>query len=421
MKRLLFRVVPPILIVAAGVAMFFVLKIAASKSKRRPAQERAPTVAVVVVAKADVPVVVEATGIVTPARQIEVIPEVAGRIVGMSKKAIPGGRFKKGEVIARIDPRDYELAIAQEQSRVRQAQLELELETGRGDIAAREWELMKQNRQDPGNPLLLRTPQFETAKEHLQAAQSGLERARLNRERTVLRAPFNAIVLDKYVDIGQLAGPSTRVVTLIGTDQLWINASVSVEELSTIEIPGLNSDKGSEATVVHELQPSKRIERKGQVLKLQGQLDTLNRTAKLLIGIDKPYEIEGRDLPLLPGAYVEVSIHGRLLRDVYRVPRTAVFNDDSVWEVDPKNRLKQRAIKIVWRARDWVAISEGLEDGTKVVTSPLSIPIPGMFVSPQLHSSQPTVSESDRAGPIRDDQQSGSSESKKNRQAKGRQ
>ncbi len=127
MKRLLFRVVPPILIVAAGVAMFFVLKIAASKSKRRPAQERAPTVAVVVVAKADVPVVVEATGIVTPARQIEVIPEVAGRIVGMSKKAIPGGRFKKGEVIARIDPRDYELAIDQEQSRVRQAQLELSL------------------------------------------------------------------------------------------------------------------------------------------------------------------------------------------------------------------------------------------------------------------------------------------------------
>jgi multidrug efflux pump subunit AcrA (membrane-fusion protein) len=179
------------------------------------------------VSKADVPVVVEATGIVSPARQIEVIPEVAGRIVGLSKKAIPGGRFRKGEVIARIDPRDYELAISQEQSRVRQAQLELELETGRGDIAAREWELMKENRKEPGNPLLLRTPHLETAKENLQAAKSGLERARLNRERTILRAPFNAIVLDKHVDIGQLTGPSTRVVTLIGTDQLWIDASVS--------------------------------------------------------------------------------------------------------------------------------------------------------------------------------------------------
>jgi multidrug efflux system membrane fusion protein len=419
MKRLLIRAIPPILIVAAGLATFYAMKIAASKSKRRPAEERAPTVAVVKVFKADLPVVVNATGIVSPARQVEMIPEVAGRIVGLSKKAIPGGRFKKGEVIARIDPRDYELAIDQEQSRVRQAKLELELETGRGEIAEREWKLMKQNRDEPGNPLLLRTPQMETAKENLQAATSGLKRARLNLERTVLRAPFNAIVLAKYVDIGQLAGPSTRVVTLIGTDQLWINASVSVEQLSAIEIPGLNSDKGSQATVVHELQPTKRIERKGQVLKLQGQLDALNRTAKLLIGIDKPYDTNGQELPLLPGAYVKVSIHGRLLHDVYRVPRTAVFNDDSVWEVDQKNRLKRNTVKTVWRARDWVVISEGLVDGARVVTSPLSLPIPGMFVSAQLRSSQPTKDKRTQAKMAPDMQQSTLSNNGKNRGDKG--
>jgi len=419
MKRFLIRVVPPILIVAIGLATASALKLAASKSKRRPAEESAPTVAIVEVAKADLPVVVEATGIVSPARQIEVIPEVAGRIVGLSKKAIPGGRFKKGEVIARIDPRDYELAIDQEQSRVRQARLELQLETGRGDIAAREWELMKNDKNEPGNPLLLRTPQLETAKENLRAANSGLERARLNRERTVLRAPFNAIVLDKYVDIGQLAGPSTRIVTLIGTDQLWINASVSVEKLSAIEIPGLNSDNGSQATVVHELQPGKQIERTGKVLKLQGQLDALNRTAKLLIGIDKPYEIDGQELPLLPGAYVEVAIQGRSLSGAYRVPRSAIFDSDSVWEVDQKNRLKQSVVKIVWRARDWVAISDGLKDGSKVVTSPLSLPIEGMVVSPQLRSNRSIASGPDNAKPLRDVQESASLDDSENRHDKG--
>ncbi len=60
-----------------------------------------------------------------------------------------------------------------------------------------------------------------------------------------------------------------------------------------------------------------------QVLKLQGQLDALNRTAKLLIGIDSLMKSRTK-ITLLPGAYVEVSIQGRLL-GVYRVPRSAIF------------------------------------------------------------------------------------------------
>jgi len=131
-------------------------------------------------------------------------------------------------------------------------------------------------------------------------------------------------------------------------------------------------------------------------------LDALNRTAKLLIGIDKPYETEGKELPLLPGAYVEVSIQGRSLKDVYRVPRSAIFDSDSVWEVDAKNRLKRSAVQIVWRARDWVAISDGLEDGTKVVTSPLSLPIEGMIVSPQMRSNRSIEDEPDSAKPMDD-------------------
>ena len=102
------------------------------------------------------------------------------------------GRIKKGQPIAWIDSRDYRLALAQEDSRVRKAHLDLDLEKGRGDIAAKEWALLAKSKDAKGSALALRTPHLEVAKESLRAAESGQARAKLALERTVLRAPFNA-------------------------------------------------------------------------------------------------------------------------------------------------------------------------------------------------------------------------------------
>ena len=86
--------------------------------------------------------IVAATGLIAPGREVFVIPEVSGRIVYVSERLVPGGRFRTGDVMARIDARDYELAVEQQRGLVRSAELEVEMERARQAIALEEWRLL---------------------------------------------------------------------------------------------------------------------------------------------------------------------------------------------------------------------------------------------------------------------------------------
>ena len=68
--------------------------------------------------------------------------EVGGRVVWMTDKLIPGNRLRAGDMLVRIDVRDYSLALEQQAAQVDRAQTELQLEQSRKQIAEREWQLM---------------------------------------------------------------------------------------------------------------------------------------------------------------------------------------------------------------------------------------------------------------------------------------
>jgi multidrug resistance efflux pump len=138
-----------------------------------------------------------ATGVVQPALEVTVSPEVASRLVEVSPSLEPGGRLAEGEVIARIDPRDYRLAIRQEERRLRSAELEVQTEEGRGRVARREWEILGAGRSEEEAGLALRRPHREVVEASLDAARATLERARLSLSKTVIRAPWNAVVIDE--------------------------------------------------------------------------------------------------------------------------------------------------------------------------------------------------------------------------------
>ena len=213
MKKIILHVLLPLLVIAGGLASAVVLSRQVKKAKMKPANTGVQVVEVIEATLKPLSTRITATGSVVPARQVTLTPEVTGRIVKLSKALIPGSRIKKGQIIARVDSRDYELAITQEKSRVHQSELELELETGRSQIAARELKLLGRggDKATSVSPLAMRKPQLEVAKQNTESAKSGLSRAELNLSRTVLRAPFNAMVLNKLVDLGQLVGPATPV------------------------------------------------------------------------------------------------------------------------------------------------------------------------------------------------------------------
>jgi RND family efflux transporter MFP subunit len=306
------------------------------------------------------------------------VPEVGGRIIWLNKNFIPGSRLKKGEIVAKIDNRDYKLAFEQQMGQVQQAELNLTLEKGRGEIAKEEWNMLGDGSlEENASILALRKPQMQEATQRTLSAKSGLKRARLNLKRTVIRAPFDAIVVDKNVDIGQLVGPATPVGTIMGSEELWVDVSVPVESLNVIRIPGLNAKEGSPAKIV-QTAGSATIERTGSVIRLHGRLNSKNRTATVLVSVKNPFDMKN-GLPLLAGAYVDVEIKGVQRQNLFKIPASALKDTDSVWLVK-NNHLKKVRVKIAWKEKLNVILSGGVQDGDEIVTSPISFPLDGMLV-----------------------------------------
>jgi RND family efflux transporter MFP subunit len=299
-------------------------------------------------------------------------------IVSTDPRLIPGGRFEAGETIARIESGDYRASLEQAQSNAQRAELELALESGRSQVAVREWSLLNEGASGVSD-LAMRKPHLALAEQAVIAARSALSSARLNIDRTRLTAPFNAIVVNKNIDLGQVVGPGVAVATLVGTDQLWVNVSLPLGDLDVLQLQGRDGT-GSQARVIHRLSQGRQIEYEGVALQLGGALDDATRQAQVTVAIEQPFDQEGIRLPLLPGAYVEVIFEGLLATEVVQIPRSAVYDGATVW-VNAGGVLTPRQVHIAGGDKETVLVDEGLEDGDEIIISALSLPLAGMPVT----------------------------------------
>ncbi len=343
MHRFLTRFLLPLVITGAAVAGAAIMVQSAESAEREPPEPTPPRVEHVVVRAEPARPQLRGTGVVEPAREATLSPQLSGRIVYLSPSLVVGGRVAEGEVLLRIDKRDYKIAVRQQRAQVQQAQVELELEKGYGKVAKREWELMGNPEQDGRLPS--REPQREAAEVKVESARSSLERAKLDLQRTAIRAPFNATVRAESVEVGEIATPGQVVATLVGTDSLWVRVSVPVEYLSLIGVPGYGVTEGATARVIQRLGGRGQVEREGRVIRLVNELDPESRTAQVLVEVDHPFESGSGQLPLLPGAFVEVEFSGNEVPAVLVVPRLAVFEGRSVWVVDHEQRLLRACVR----------------------------------------------------------------------------
>jgi multidrug efflux pump subunit AcrA (membrane-fusion protein) len=357
-------------------------------------------------------------GVVKPARQVILQPEVGGRIVWHDPALVPGGRVRAGQVLVRIDARDYALALQQQVAQVEAQRLNLEVERGRKRVAEKEWSLFASRRQQAAGqqgtseadksqgkpptkqPLALREPHVKSAEVALQAAKSSVRRAQLTLSRTTLVAPFNAFVQTESVDTGQLVGPQSRLATLVGTDVFWVQVSIPVDKLSYIEWPQADQP-GSRARLWIDTGRG-RIVRSGRVVRLLGDLDPAGRMARLIIEVRDPFGLEKRtaasttitaqpdemdageptrsELPLLLGSYVHVDVEGKQLSDVAEIPRRALRRDNTVWLLNAKNELLIKRVRVVWSTSESVILRGPLATGDRIVISRLTAPVEGMSV-----------------------------------------
>ncbi len=372
----------PIMIIAAAATFFVVQMKTKPLAKRKPLQSQAKKVQVQTVNQTQVRVVVDdIQGPVIPAQAVTLSPQVSGLIVTLSPDVIPGGIVSKGQALLGIDASDYRLALQQRQSDVAKAHLKLELERGNQTIARQEYDMLNEEISEEDRALVLREPHLVEAQASLEAAQAAVRRAELDLNRCQVAAPFNAVVQEKQIDLGTRVSPGSSLISLVGTDEYWIAASVPVSKLKWINAPSGQDGTGSRVTIYDPDTWGAGLSREGVVIRLLSDIEPDGLMARLLVSIKDPLALlpENKDKPkLLLGSKVDVEIQGEILESVIPLQREWLRDGDNVWVLTEDNTLKIQPVVTSFRGKEQVCVVSGLADGQQIVLTDIAAPVEGM-------------------------------------------
>ena len=381
----------PVLILAAGVLGAQVM-IAGRPEVPKVEPQATPTLVETVTVRAhDDLAVIPAYGTVRAHRRLTVFPRVEGYVTAQHENLISGGMVRAGDTLIDVDARDYELAVETERGNLARAEFELRVEEGSQVVAEREWALLEPSIEtsDMGRRLALREPHLIEKRAAVAAARSRLAQAELNLQRTRVRAPCNALVLDEDVEPGQLVNARSPVATLVCTDVFRVEVSLALDRLHWVTFPtdaesagedGPEARQGSVVRIRRDLGTAQAAQWTGRVDRLLGDVTENGRMARLLVLVPDPLGHAPGDAQLLLGEYVRVEIMGPRLEDALSLPRHALREGDRVWVHDADDRLEVRRVDVVLRRDDTVIVRRGVAAGERVIVSPLPAALPGLWV-----------------------------------------
>jgi len=373
----------PIGVLVGAVAVAALILVTRPKAAPTEFQTLAPLVRVVRVEPQTVTLTVAAHGTVAPRTEIDVVPEVSGRVVQVSPALNSGGFFDEGELLLRIDPRDYELAVAAGSADVAQAEVALARENAEAEVAVREWHALKGGAPPP---LVARVPQLAEARARLEAARANLQSAQLDLERTTINAAFDGRVREESVDVGQFVERGKAVARVYAVDVAEIRLPLASEELAYLDLPlGYRASRlaleGPRVTIEADF-AGERPSWAGRIVRTEGEVDPQTRMIHAVAAVDDPYgrATEAGGPPLSVGMFVDATIEGRTIDDVFILPRIALRGADRVLVVVDGDVLRYREVEIIRAERDRVIVAGGLSSGDVICVSPLDSAIDGMKV-----------------------------------------
>jgi len=375
MNRFRRFLLPPLVLLLAAAIAWLVIVNRPEPERKKPVEETV-SVEVMPLQRRDFPVRITSQGTTRPHTETTLIAQVSGTIVELSPRFNPGSFFKRGDLLLRIDPRDYQAAVTIAESELAQARLRLAQEQARADLARRDWERLG----EPGEPdrLALRLPQLESERAAVAAAEARLSQARLNLQRTRIRAPYAGRLLEKTADRGQFLNPGTVIGKIYAVDFIEVRLPLSNRQLAFGTVPEQYQELKSPsstapaATIRAEI-GSRTYTWPAPIIRSEGALDPRSQQTVVIARVDEPYaRREPNQPPLKIGQFVEAEIEGRTLKGVFVVPDSALHAGNTLFTVDDNNQLRQHTIEIVWRDGRQSVINGKLEQGARLVVSPVS-------------------------------------------------
>jgi len=320
-----------------------------------------------------------ASGTVEPARDIMLRPRVSGSVQSVADAFTPGGRADEGEVLVRLDPADYENALAQRRSELQQARTNLELELGRQTVAREDLRLLSDSVRARNRSLVLREPQVNAARAQVASAEAAVDQARLALARTRVVAPFDAQILSRTANVGSQVGPGDGLARLVGVDRYWVVATVPQDRIPYLRFADDDPEQPSPAVIRNRTAWPASATREGTLRRLIGELEAPTRLARIVIEVDDPLAMDTATPnrpPLLLSSFVEVELLGRPVENAVRLTRDLVRNDDTVWVME-EGELQIRDVEIALRDAEYAYVTAGLADGDRIVTTDLATVVEG--------------------------------------------
>jgi RND family efflux transporter MFP subunit len=349
----------------------------------------APAVRVLPVTPESVQLTVRTQGSVAPRTESDLVPEVGGRVVWVSPALAAGGFFEEGEPLLRLDRADHEVKLLRAEAALASARSQAELARRNQDRSVRLQQdglIAATTHEDAQNT-------SRVAAASLRDADAALAQARRDLDRTELRAPFAGRVREKRVDVGQFVERGTPAARLYAVDYAEVRLPVTDADLAFLDLAldhrGSDAPARGPGVVLSARFAGADHRWKARVVRTEGEIDPRSRLVHVVARVDDPYgrpgNGEGRP-PLAVGMFVDAAILGRTVDAAIVLPRAALRGEDRVLVVDAQDRLTWRRVTVLRADRDTVIVGAGLQQGERVVLSPLEAPVEGMPVRPVLET-----------------------------------
>ena len=298
-------------------------------------------------------------------------PEVSGRITKISPQFNDGGYFRKGEELVRLDSQDYTNEVTVAEATLQKARAALSLEKARSEQAKANWESLPSRQGKPGD-LVLHLPQLAEARAVVSSTKALLERAERNLRRTKIYAPYDGRISEKLVDIGQYVSPGNVLAKIYATDFAEVLLPLSDRQIKFLGlIENASRQNTLRASPIQVTITANGLSWKGTIVRSRGIIDPKSRLHHIIAQIHDPYSYQDQTKPPLKiGAFVTAVIDGKVLNDVFVIPRNAIDNRGSLVIVGKNGNLRKIQSEAIWRDKNNIIIKTGISSGNIICLRP---------------------------------------------------
>lgn len=400
--RKFFRYILPLgLILISIVAVVILVSVGKGKRPdRTDTADQAVRIDVIPAEIASLNFSVYSQGSVRPRTETTLVAEVAGQIVSVSSNFIAGGFFREGEVLLQIDPSDYETALLRAQAALAARKAQLADQKARSEQAMKDWTNL--GRQGDPSDLTLRIPQLAEAQAGVQAAEAELQEAERDLQRTRIKVPYDGLVRNKKVDVGQYVTAGIPLGVTFAIDTAEIRLPLSGSDLAYLDLPSATRlDKAHRVPVTLTAESAGVSEIwQAEIVRTEGVVDEASRVTYAVAEFVDPYGVLGQSdqAELKMGTFVRAEIQGLRAENVVVLPRSALQADDTVLVANDERKLEIRPVTILRSEPRKVYISAGLSGGELVITTSMDAPIPGTRLAVTGEDPPPPAAEQDPDG-----------------------